>query len=101
MLKKLFNQKFLSKQRRLNAPNGTVNLTIAVENISPETFGEMVYFFEKACAVSCYLDGVNPFVLPAKIVPSNVNPWTFAATPEKFHTRLCSHFRQIIVSAIR
>lgn len=58
------NEVIQQSVRKAHAPNGTVNLTIAVENISPETFGEMVYFFEKACAVSCYLDGVNPFDQP-------------------------------------
>ena len=32
--------------------------------LSPYSFGEMVYFFEKACGVSGYLLGVNPFDQP-------------------------------------
>ena len=28
------------------------------------TFGYLVYFFEKACAMSAYLFGVNPFDQP-------------------------------------
>lgn len=35
-----------------------------ITDLSEETFGEMVYFFEKACAVSCILTGVNPFNQP-------------------------------------
>ena len=28
---------------------------------SEETLGYLIYFFEKACAISCYMLGVNPF----------------------------------------
>lgn len=41
-------------------PNLIVNLT----DMSPYTFGYMVYFFEIACGVSGYLLGVNPFDQP-------------------------------------
>lgn len=44
--------------------NNTPNILLEISEISPYTFGEMVYFFEKACAVSCYLTGVNPFDQP-------------------------------------
>ena len=29
-----------------------------------DTFGQLVYFFEKACAISGYILGVNPFDQP-------------------------------------
>ncbi len=35
-----------------------------IDEIDEYTFGEMVYFFEKACAISCILTGVNPFDQP-------------------------------------
>ena len=35
-----------------------------MEDVSEFTFGYMVYFFEKACAVSGYVLGVNPFNQP-------------------------------------
>lgn len=44
--------------------NWTPYIQIIMEDISAHTFGELVYFFEKACAVSCYLTGVNPFDQP-------------------------------------
>ena len=50
--------------RQAHAVNKTPNIIITLPNISPENFGQMVYFFEKACAVSCYLDGVKPFDQP-------------------------------------
>ena len=37
---------------------------LTVSELSARSFGYMVYFFEKACAVSCYLTGVNPFDQP-------------------------------------
>ncbi|MGS0973635.1 MAG: glucose-6-phosphate isomerase [Candidatus Izemoplasmataceae bacterium] len=43
---------------------GVPNLIIEVDEISPYSFGYMVYFFEKACAISGYLLGVNPFNQP-------------------------------------
>ncbi len=44
--------------------NNTPNVLLSVSEISAFTFGEMVYFFEKACAMSCYLTGVDPFNQP-------------------------------------
>ncbi|MNC76614.1 Glucose-6-phosphate isomerase [compost metagenome] len=40
------------------------NLVVTLPDMSPYTFGYMVYFFEKACGVSGYLSGVNPFDQP-------------------------------------
>ena len=40
------------------------NLVLKIDGLSPRTFGEMVYFFELACAVSGYTLGVNPFNQP-------------------------------------
>lgn len=40
------------------------NIVINVPEISPYYFGYMVYFFEKACAVSGYILGINPFNQP-------------------------------------
>lgn len=43
---------------------GVPNLVLEVPEISEREFGYLVYFFEKACAVSGYLLGVNPFDQP-------------------------------------
>lgn len=40
------------------------NLVIELPALDTYTFGYMVYFFEKACAISGYLLGVNPFDQP-------------------------------------
>lgn len=43
---------------------GVPNLRISVPELTPYWFGQLVFFFEKACAVSGYLLGVNPFDQP-------------------------------------
>lgn len=43
---------------------GVPNILIEIPEISPKSFGHLVYFFEKACAISGYLLGVNPFNQP-------------------------------------
>lgn len=43
---------------------GVPNIIIEIPKISPYYFGYLVYFFEKACGVSGYLLGVNPFNQP-------------------------------------
>jgi len=40
------------------------NLVVEVPKLDAYTFGYLVYFFEKACAISGYLLGVNPFDQP-------------------------------------
>ncbi len=43
---------------------GVPNIVLEVDRLDEENFGEMVYFFEKACAISGYMLGVNPFNQP-------------------------------------
>ncbi|PUB15919.1 glucose-6-phosphate isomerase [Paenisporosarcina sp. OV554] len=43
---------------------GVPNLVIEFDELNEYTYGEMVYFFEKACGISGYLLGVNPFDQP-------------------------------------
>ncbi|MDW7675297.1 MAG: glucose-6-phosphate isomerase [Bacillota bacterium] len=43
---------------------GVPNLKISVPKLTPCYYGQLVYFFEKACAISGYLLGVNPFDQP-------------------------------------
>ncbi len=40
------------------------NLVIELDKLDEYTFGNLVYFFEKACGISGYLLGVNPFNQP-------------------------------------
>lgn len=43
---------------------GVPNLMLSIPKMDAFTFGYLVYFFEKACAMSGYLLGVNPFDQP-------------------------------------
>lgn len=43
---------------------GVPNLVVEIPAMDAYTFGYLVYFFEKACAMSGYLLGVNPFDQP-------------------------------------
>ncbi|MGG1635140.1 glucose-6-phosphate isomerase [Paenibacillus sp. FSL A5-0031] len=40
------------------------NFIVNIKDMTPYTFGYLVYFFEKACGISGYLMGVNPFDQP-------------------------------------
>lgn len=43
---------------------GVPNIEIAIEKIDAYCIGELLYFFEKACGISGYMLGVNPFDQP-------------------------------------
>jgi glucose-6-phosphate isomerase len=43
---------------------GVPTLVLQLKDTSAATLGELFYFFERACAVSGYLLGVNPFDQP-------------------------------------
>jgi glucose-6-phosphate isomerase len=43
---------------------GVPNIRIQIPEISEDSIGQMVYFFEMACALSGYTLGVNPFDQP-------------------------------------
>lgn len=43
---------------------GVPNIVLNIPELSAYYFGQMVYFFEKACAISGYILGVNPFDQP-------------------------------------
>ena len=43
---------------------GVPNIVIELDDTAEESLGWLIYFFEKACAVSGYMLGVNPFNQP-------------------------------------
>ena len=43
---------------------GVPNVVIHAPDFSEDTLGQIIYFFEKACVISGYLLGVNPFDQP-------------------------------------
>lgn len=44
--------------------NNTPTIEIGIADLSAHTFGFMIYFFEKACGMCCYLRNINPFDQP-------------------------------------
>lgn len=57
--KKAFQGTFLA-----HTDGGVPNLIVTLPDLTPYSFGYLVYFFEKAVGVSGYLQGVNPFDQP-------------------------------------
>ena len=43
---------------------GVPNVVLSVEKMDEENLGYLIYFLEKACAISGYVLGVNPFDQP-------------------------------------
>ena len=58
------NQKAYQGTILAHTEGGVPNIVLEVDKLDEENFGEMVYFFEKACAISGYVLGVNPFNQP-------------------------------------
>ena len=40
------------------------NVFLTISKLNEENIGELIYFFEKACAMYCMLNKVNPFDQP-------------------------------------
>ena len=50
--------------RLAHIDGGVPNLSVGIDQIDEYHLGQLVYFFEKACAISAYVLGVNPFDQP-------------------------------------
>lgn len=58
------NAKVVRAVKVAHASGGIPVLDIGVESFDERGFGELIYFFELACAISAKLFGVNPFDQP-------------------------------------
>ncbi len=58
------NQKAFEGTVLAHTDGGVPNFVINVDKADEENLGRLIYFFEKACAISGYLLGVNPFDQP-------------------------------------
>ncbi len=58
------NEKAFEGTVLAHTDGGTPNLVLHVPSVCEEELGYLIYFFEKACAVSGYMLGVNPFDQP-------------------------------------
>ncbi|MDY9917588.1 MAG: glucose-6-phosphate isomerase [Proteiniphilum sp.] len=50
--------------RIAHVDGGVPNLTIKIPKLNEKYIGQLIYFFEKACGISGYLLGINPFNQP-------------------------------------
>jgi glucose-6-phosphate isomerase len=58
------NEKAFEGTVLAHTDGGVPNLVINIDKPDEENLGELIYFFEKACAVSGYMLDVNPFNQP-------------------------------------
>lgn len=58
------NEKAMEGTMKAHLDGDVPQLIINIKDLSEETLGYLVYFYEKACAMSGYILGVNPFDQP-------------------------------------
>lgn len=58
------NRKALEGTVLAHTEGGVPNIILELDKVDEENLGYVIYFFEKACAVSGYILGVNPFNQP-------------------------------------
>ena len=64
MVMSYVNQKAFEGTVLAHTDGGVPNLVISVDKADEDNLGRLIYFFEKACAISGYMLGVNPFDQP-------------------------------------
>ena len=58
------NKKAMEGTIKAHVSGDVPNIVINIDELNEEMIGELIYFFEKACAVSGMILGVNPFNQP-------------------------------------
>lgn len=58
------NDMALLGTRLAHIDGGVPNITISIDQLDEYNLGQLFYFFEKACGLSAYMLGVNPFDQP-------------------------------------
>lgn len=58
------NSKAFEGTMAAHVEGGAPNLVLEIEKLDAYNMGQLIYFFEKACSISGYLLGVNPFNQP-------------------------------------
>ena len=58
------NEKAFEGTVLAHTDGGVPNLVLSLDKADEENLGRLIYFFEKACAISGYMLGVNPFDQP-------------------------------------
>ncbi|HET7657498.1 MAG TPA: glucose-6-phosphate isomerase [Bacillales bacterium] len=93
------NEKAFQGTLLAHTDGGVPNFIIHVPELKEYDFGYLVYFFEKACAMSGYLLGVNPFDQPGveaykKNMFALLGKPGFEVEKEQLEMRLDETFRQ-------
>ncbi len=60
----IVNRKAMEGTILAHTDGGVPNILLEVDSLTEGDLGYLIYFFEKACAISGYLLGVNPFNQP-------------------------------------
>ena len=60
----LVNKKAMEGTIEAHVAGGVPNILLNIEKLNEENIGHLIYFFEKACAMSGYILGVYPFDQP-------------------------------------
>ncbi len=58
------NKKAFEGTLLAHTDGGVPNMVVKIKSLDEFTLGQLVYFFEKACGISGYMLGVNPFNQP-------------------------------------
>ena len=58
------NKKAMEGTIKAHVDGDVPNIKIEIDKLDEESIGELIYFFEKACAVSGMILDVNPFNQP-------------------------------------
>ena len=58
------NEKAFQGVRKAHVNGGAPNLAIHLDYLDPWHLGHLLYFFEMSCAISGYMNGINPFDQP-------------------------------------
>ena len=58
------NKKAMEGTIQAHVTGGVPNILISMKKLDEQNLGELIYFFEKACAVSGMILGINPFNQP-------------------------------------
>ena len=76
------NEKAREATVRAHRLGGIPVLEIEIEDLTAKTLGELIYFFELACAISAKISGVNPFDQPG-VEDYKRNMFTLLGKPQK------------------
>lgn len=74
------NNKAFEGTMLAHTEGGVPNLVLSIPALDAYTFGYLVYFFEKSCAIGGYLLGVNPFNQPG-VEAYKTNMFTLLGKP--------------------